>query len=156
MKKYVMLWLSPKKVLAVFGILLSIAVMPLVSCSDEDGDWEEMKWTTSVKKDKGGVISVGSEGGTFEFKCKNYSPWMTSVKQKEDGQQEQTFYVEGDDGYRDQNLYIEATWLTAKFTGHTLTVTILPTTSQNQRTMTVNVTAGDIFDSFTFCQQGTN
>ena len=136
-------------------LLLAMAACTLASCSDDDGDWEEMKWETSVKAGKDGVISVGSEGGTYEFKSKNYDPWLISISQFEDGMEGEVFHRNTDDNqYADQGMYIAGTWLTARCSGSTLTVKIKPNESQKKHTMTVEVTAGDIFDSFVFRQAG--
>lgn len=145
------------KVLSIMTcLLLAMAACTQTSCSDDDGDWEEMKWDTSVKAGKDGVISVGSEGGTYEFKCKNYNPWLSSISQFEDGMEGEVFLPANTDSnlYADQGMYIVGTWLTARCTGSTLTVEIKPNESQKEHTMTVEVTAGDIFDSFVFRQAG--
>ncbi len=158
MKKVFTIAMEPKKTFgALAGSLFVIGALSFgfCSCSDDDGDWDPMKWKTSVQTGKDGVIAVESDGGTFEFQCKNYSPWMSSVKIQETGKAEQTFYPSDDGRYADQNLYIDATGVWARCQGNTLKVTISPSTSQNVRTLTVNVTAGDVFDSFTFRQQGT-
>ena len=136
-------------------LLLAMVACTLASCSEDDGDWEEMKWDTSVKAGKDGVISVGSEGGTYEFKCKNYNPWLCSISQFEDGMEGEVFDRNTDDNrYADQGMYIAGTWLTAKCSDSTLTVEIKPNESQKEHKMTVEVTAGDIFDSFVFRQAG--
>lgn len=141
----------------IMACLLSV-VLPctLSSCSNDDGDWEEMIWKTSVKTVKDGTIHVESSGGTFTFKCKNYDPWLCSISQFEDGQEGEVFLPVDTSSnlYADQNLYIAGTWLSARFTGSTLTVEIKPNDSQKQHKMIVEVTAGDIFDRFVFLQDG--
>ena len=136
-------------------LLLAMAACTQASCSEDDGDWEEMKWETSVKAGKDGIISVGSEGGTYEFKCKNYNPWLCSILQFEDGQKSEAFYGSTDDNQDAyQGLFMAGTWLTVKCSGSTLTVEIKPNESQKEHKMVVEVTAGDIFDSFVFQQAG--
>ena len=144
------------KVLSIMTcLLLAMAACTQTSCSEDDGDWEEMKWDTSVKAGKDGIISVGSEGGTYEFKCKNYNPWLCSITQFEDEDVAVWYAHDTDENqYADQNLRIITPWLTARCSGSTLTVEIKPNESQKEHTMTVEVTAGDIFDSFVFRQAG--
>ena len=43
------------------------------SCSDEDGDWDPMKWKTEVKKSSDDYFHVPPQGGTYVFYCTNYS-----------------------------------------------------------------------------------
>lgn len=129
------------------GILLMalLIVAGLTACSDDDGDWNPMKWKTDVKMAKGHVVSVPVDGGTYQFTCKNYgSFWFSGIY--EDG-----IYVE--EGYYDANLII-GKWSRMTADKRVLTVEISPNDSGKQRTVEGGVTVGDAFDDFTFNQAG--
>lgn len=66
-----------------FGVLFIafLTVAGLTACTDDDGDWERMKWKTEVKMENGHVISVPAEGGTYQFTCQNYSIWFSTLQE---------------------------------------------------------------------------
>lgn len=118
-----------------------LAVAGLTACSNEDGDWESMKWKTDVKMEKGHSISVPVKGGSYLFTCRNYGCiWFSDLQENGD-------YIVLDDFYQ-----IRGKWVTADVDNNVLTVTISPNDSGKQRTVLIGVSAGDIFDSFTFNQ----
>ena len=135
-------------------LLFVLMVLPffIAACSKEDGDWEPMKWRTEAKKASDGYIHLPPEGGTFVFYCKNYSFfWITLVTEAEPNADAKNFVPAYDDH---EDLSITSNWLTATREGNMLTVTILPTTTDSNRFMTVSVSAGDVFDKFSFKQRG--
>ena len=139
-------------------LLLILMVLPLfiASCSDDgsddDGKVDPMKWKTEVKKSSDGYFNVSSQGGTFVFQCTNYSDfWITGVTEQEAKGEEKKFTPAYDDH---EDLTITANWTTATRNGNTLTVTILPTTSNANRFIKVSVQNGDAFDEFKFKLRG--
>lgn len=135
------------KQLTKYLILLIVAVLGVTSCgSDEpDGKWERMKWTNvNDLKNVNGVYILPEENGTYTFLCRNYEqPWFTS------------FTVNGVQQTVSDNHSISGDWwFTAKFEGNKLLITVgtLPK-SVDSRDFTLNVTAGDIFDSLIFRQE---
>lgn len=113
------------------------------TCTSKEGEWDPMKWKTDVKMTKDHSISVPSEGGTYLFSCKNYSGiWLSGVNVNEERQEIIDFHKsEGDWGH----VFCEQ---------NTLSVTILPNHTGKLRIISVGPTAGDIFDYFTFKQEG--
>ncbi len=124
----------------------------LVSCGGdeiEDGNWEAMKWETSVKAGQDGYIQVDNTGGTFEFKCTNYSkPWFVEVAQSEDNNTYQHTYAQDQPDFR----FINTDWVSAKFVGNALTVNFTPTTQSGPRYITLIVTVGNTGYTFKFKQ----
>ena len=114
----------------------------LTACSNEDGDWDPMDWKNDVKMEKKHSISVPMEGGTYQFSCKNYSFWFYALQ--EYGANVELEY--------DDVHHIHGEWVTADVENDVLTVTISPNDTGKQRAAVVGVTAGDVFDSFTFNQ----
>lgn len=123
----------------------------LAACSDEDGKWDSMKWKTGVKtvKDaKGSYVSVPKEGGTYTFTSKNYPGfWFSDAMESQDGQI-QSYYPDKGNTY----YHMTTSWAQMDREGKDLIVRIQPNTGTSGRTLTVSVTAGDIFDSFRFVQ----
>ncbi len=132
---------------AILAMTLAMAFI-LGACSDDDGDWTPMKWKTSVVKEKDGKITVPTQGGNYVFICTNYNkPWMSSLKEIIEGKE--TYYRP----HNDNSFYsIISPWLTAQWKDNILTVTVKPNETGKEREMKVEVTAGDIFDTFTFKQ----
>lgn len=126
----------------VLGMLLLalLAVAGLAACTDDDGDWPPMKWKTNVKMEKEHVISVPAEGATYQFTCKNYNFWLVTLKEDEE-----VIYT------NDDTHQIHGEWVTVDVENKVMTVKVSPNSSK-QRTAVIGVTAGDIFDSFTFNQ----
>lgn len=128
-------------------VLLFIAVLGVSSCGDEpDGKWDKMKWTNvNNLMNIQGVYYLPEESGEYTFLCRNYEhPWIESVSI--DGKS-QTLDPEN-------RLQFSADWFTVKFEGNKLTVTAtaLPDAIES-RGFILQVTAGDIFDTFYFTQE---
>ena len=129
----------------ILPILLLIGL--LVSCSKDDGDWEPMKWkaTSSVKEEKGSYI-IEAEGNTVTFTCKNYSsPWIEGARVGDK-------YISPDHNMN-ENKTLRGDWYTAKITDNNLEVVINKNTTQAARGFLLQVTAGDIFHTFSFVQK---
>jgi len=133
-----------------------VAVLSLSSCEKEalDGDWEKMKWEktsyTTEKYEGHTYYRVPKEGGTFTFKCKNYSAfWLCNLLEVVPGYgtNKETYYLANEaDPHK-----LECGVATVHVENATVTITIAPTDS-SLRTIHLSVTAGDIFDDFSFIQ----
>ena len=135
-------------------LLLILMVLPFFMswCSDDDGKVDPMKWKTEVKASSDGYFHVSPQGGTFVFKCTNYSDfWITCITEQAPQGEENKFTPAYDDH---EDLTITSNWATATRNGNTLTVTILPTTSDANRYIKVSVQIGDAFDEFKFRLRG--
>lgn len=135
-------------------LLLILMVLPLfiASCSDDDGKIEPMKWKSETKQSSDGYFHVSPQGGTFVFQCANYSDfWITSITEQEAKGEEKKFTPPYDD---QKHFTITSDWATATQNGNTLTVTILPTTSNANRYIKVSVQNGDAFDEIKFRLRG--
>ena len=111
-----------------------------------------MKWKTEVKASSDGYFHVSLQGGTFVFKCTNYSDfWITCITEQAPQGEENKFTPAYDDH---EDLTTTSNWATATRNGNTLTVTILPTTSDANRYIKVSVQIGDAFDEFKFRLRG--
>lgn len=128
-------------------ILLFVVLLGVSSCgSDEpDGKWDKMKWTNVDNlMNVNGNYYLPEAGGTYTFLCRNYEhPWIASVTV--DGV---THSVSGD-----SQTEFNGEWCTLKFEGNKLIITAQPLPADVElRFMTVEVTAGDIFDHLVFAQ----
>lgn len=143
--------------------LLLPALIGLALCTSAceftaaEGDWEPMKWTSTVKKsaDTNGreYVSVPKEGGTYVFICKNYGGfWLSDAKATQNGAT--VSYVTGGEEKTDDDAWthISAVWADVRASGRYLTVVFQPNDSGMERTFSVTVTGGDIFDYFNFKQ----
>lgn len=132
------------------SILLIIVLMAFSSCGDEpDGSWAPMKWINIDNLTKADNVYVIPEGGgTFTFGCTNYKfPWISSIM--ENGVDE-NFLLEIDNDFRK----FRGNWFEVQCINADLVVTIDPLEADcHDRSLTVVVTAGDIFDTFVFQQQ---
>ena len=132
------------------SILLVVALLAFSSCGDEpDGKWAKMKWKNVdnlAKVDNVYVIPEG--GGTFTFECTNYkAPWISTIM--ENGVDEYSL-VEINNDFRK----FTGNWFEVECINADLVVTIDPLEADcYDRSLTVVVTAGDIFDTFVFQQQ---
>lgn len=124
-------------------LMAFLSVAGLTACTEEEETWEPMKWNTEVKMEKKHTISVPAEGGTYQFTCTNYSSfWLSNVC--EDGE-----YVKP--GFYDAERLV-GKWSCTEVKENVMTVVISPNETGNQRSAVINITAGDIFDKFTFNQ----
>ena len=138
------------KLLSRISILLIIVLLGLSSCGNEpDGKWDKMKWNdlSNLKQVDGNYI-VPASGGTYTFECKNYmAPWINTVM--ENGVTDYSLIEINHDFHR-----FTGNWFDVQCINADLVVTIDPLEGDsNERSLTVVVTAGDIFDTFVFQQQ---
>ena len=101
-----------------------------------------MKWTTSSEITKGNEVAVPTEGAAYSFKCDNYK-WVKLNLCSEDGVEVK---ITSDDK-------IEREWGVIECKDNVLGVTFNSNNSGKDRNVNVKVTAGNIFDSFTFKQK---
>ena len=147
------------KRLSYFITALFISIFTISCTSDEPiGKWESMKWKyegVSLRTKTKKVFTVTKKGGTYHFKCKNYGGfWLYAVEEKVnntvntyDGQNFDKTFPKSDQ----HNIY--GGWTTANIKENVLTVTIAPNKTNTKRYVTVEVSAGDIFDQFYFEQE---
>ena len=112
-----------------FAALLLMLLTTLFSCelNFEDGRWDPMKWTSNRPGDPR-KITATAEGGTYQLKCTNYGgPWINNVTS-----QDTTIFGSS----KEQDLAKENTFY----------ITLLPNTTGKERKLSIDVTAGDIFD----------
>ena len=125
-------------------IILLATVASLVSCGDEpDGKWDKMKWKnlSGLTKENGTYI-VPADGGTYAFECKNYHPWLSEVIIN--GEYQDTGWDRK--GYKND-------WLEVKVVDKKIIFTFDKISeSMTTRRVEIVVTAGDIFDRFSFQQ----
>lgn len=131
----------------IFLILLSVIYgVMFVACEIEskDGDWEPMKWETqlsNINKDK---IEVPNKGEVYIFECKNYTNfWIYEL------------YYDGEFfpiSYEEKQITRE--WFSINLEKeNTIIVSILPNSSEGNRTLKIGIQAGNAFDSFLFEQK---
>lgn len=148
-----------------FSVLVTGALGLFSACSNEnkalDGNWSPMKWKTEVKtvKDKGGrYIKVPKEGGTYTFKCMNYgnSFWLSQAEEIQEGKSNRYFAGQSNSVNRDSWYSLKTAWSDIKRVGPNLVVVIQPQGQGSERILNLSVTAGDVFDYFTFKQTAGN
>lgn len=137
-------------------ILALFSVLVLLSCSEKDGDWDPMKWEktnyTSTKIEGKKYIQVPKQGSIYTFTCKNYNAfWLSGINITTSGY-----------GFTIEKNYIDGTMIkwdshhvntdgcTIDIEGNTMTVKFDYTDAM--KTFRIEVTAGDIFESFYFVQ----
>lgn len=123
-----------------FTALLLIVLITIFSCelNSEDGRWDPMKWTSNRPGDPR-KITATAEGGTYLLKCTNYGgPWINNVTSQDTtifgSSKEQDFH------------HIQYDWYDVLAKGNTFYITLLPNTTGKERKLSIDVTAGDIFD----------
>ena len=137
-------------------IITALTVATFTSCDDEvngkevDGKWDPMKWKTEVNMGKEHQVQVPAKGGTYTFTCTNYFPWLADLEING----KFIHPEEIDDDVITNYHRINYDWFSAEASGQELTVTIAPNTASETRSGRLCVTAGDIFDYFTFTQSG--
>ena len=123
-----------------FAALLLIVLTTIFSCelNSEDGRWDPMKWTSNRPGDPR-KITATAEGGTYQLKCTNYGgPWISSVAAPDT-----TIYGSS----KEQDFrHIKYDWYDVLAKENTFYITLLPNTTGKERKLSIDVTAGDIFD----------
>lgn len=131
-----------------FPAALCVLLFAACSATEPDGDWDAMKWETldGAKAEKG-VYIVGAAADTLRFTCKNYrGPWISDAR--EDGVD---YYPEGGNG--NDIHHLQGRHFSATVEGNKLTVVFPENTSKDAHSVTLTVTAGDIFYDFRFLQE---
>ena len=127
-----------------------VCVMLFAACSvtEPDGDWDAMKWRAmDGRKTEKGVYIVGVAADTLRFTCKNYrGPWISDAR--EDGVD---YYPKGGNG--NDIHHLQGRHFSATVEGNKLTVVFPENTSKDAHSVTLTVTAGDIFYDFRFLQE---
>ena len=122
-----------KKIWSVMLVLL--AALSFASCesSRSYGDWDSMVWKAEVPvvRTTDGIYDVSDDGGTLSFTCRNYSrPW---IEQAASG--DRYFLPDREKG-----------------DFHTITADWEPNKKPTEQSLSLTVTAGDIFYTFKFKQ----
>ena len=128
---------------SIYLLILLLIIFISASCESKDGDeWENMKWKTDTKIEKG-VINVSAQGGTFIFKCTNYGYLFLSlvVEEKKEIQVK-----------CDNICSANGEWCDIITEMNTLIVTIAPNNNKIDRILEVEVCPGSISDFFIFKQ----
>ena len=132
--------------------LAMLATFSIASCSSDnpDGKWDSMKWSKTdykvVKEDGTKYYYVPKEGIVFTFTCKNYDPWLSSVKAITDDKIEYVYPNEDFHTLDYESIHV-------KVEDRTVAVSFDPSESARQsRRYMLTVTAGDVFDYFCFIQ----
>lgn len=123
-----------------FVALLLMLLTTIFSCelNSEDGRWDPMKWTSNRQEDPR-KITATAEGGTYQLKCTNYGgPWIDNVT----SQDTTIFGSSKEQDFR----HIKYDWYDISAKENTFYITLLPNTTGKERKLSIDVTAGDIFD----------
>ena len=123
-----------------FVALLLMLLTTIFSCelNSEDGRWDPMKWTSNRQEDPR-KITATAEGGTYQLKCTNYEgPWIDNVT----SQDTTIFGSSKEQDFR----HIKYDWYDISAKENTFYITLLPNTTGKERKLSIDVTAGDIFD----------
>ena len=114
--------------------LLTISIL-LFSCTDKDGDWDPMIWNNKNN------IEVPQAGKSYIFINYNYeSFWVYSIN--------------GTENIIDNGQKYEDNCISIRIEKNIMTVTVFPNEGHQIRTISIGVSAGDIFDSFLLKQKG--
>lgn len=138
----------------IWAALSACLVLTACEMSRPDGDWNPMEWShpkyLSARLDGVNYYIVPAEGGTFDFRCKNYTPWLG----------DHLFEVNGNVWHSYDQRTEEDIWhhyanewcrIDAKEDSVTI---VFDTNTGSVRKARIGVTGGDIFDNFNFYQMG--
>ena len=133
-------------------ILYLFIFLQLVACSDNKdelvGIWSPMEWTTDNKlvvADNKYVVSYF--GDTISFVCKNYGSFWFSNAEIVDS------VIEPNMDSNDLTK-LDGNWFSASIVENEMQVVFDKNSDITDRTVSIIVTAGDIFDYFDFIQKG--
>lgn len=143
----------------IFSLALLLFALCNSSCDSLDGDWDTMEWqkvvTEKVKANGESCYLIPIQGGTYQFKCKNYeSFWISHARilgsplWNEKGNY---IYPETGDGIGNTYQNLSAEGIRVSIEGNTVNV-IFDENQSFAKFVEVTVTAGDIFDTFRFVQ----
>lgn len=139
---------------------LLLAATALTACeeisniiSPKDGDWPPMKWShakyKTVKLDGITYYDVPAQGGSYEFRCQNYTPWLAQHRFEAGGEMIHSYL---DTTQVEPWHHYQYEWCTADVMKDTVRIEFGPNQS-TARKASIGVTAGDTFDYFLFYQQ---
>lgn len=154
-----------KKLLFLLPSLI-VFMLAICACGHDDeplGLWDPMEWTEpeGLTKLKEHVYLVPETGGTYTLTCRNYSePWMSHAEFGDSIIGPDYRYSPGEtvqpDDYNPDDIdwhRLASSWFDAHFDKADLIITVAPLPDTiNERVFELVVTAGDIFDHFTFKQ----
>lgn len=116
-------------------------------------EWENISYTKVTDTTNGEYYIVPVEGGDFVFRCKNYGPWLSSLRLlKFDKSMNLT---DNQDIYGDDiknHVSYTNDWCSVLTKGDSLKVTFQKNDTL-PRGLSVTVTAGDVFGYFKFIQE---
>lgn len=127
------------------AVLLMAVLIGVASCGKDepDGKWAKMKWEDKSGLAKvNGVYIVPASGGTYTFTCQNYKPWIDYCNYG--------FYEMA----VSSSTHVIGEWFEVECVDHDVIVTFQPLDDLSKsRSLTVVMTAGDIFDQLVFEQR---
>lgn len=119
--------------------LAFVCVLPLASCSKDDGDVEPMEWAdytydTVKVPGVGKAISVPKDGGTYTFRCKNCTGfWIDEVTEQVGDKYVRTVPI------YTQTMEVSGGYTQAMVDANSLTVVFAPNETLAERSIVVNV-----------------
>lgn len=126
--------------------VLLICILGTISCRHQ-GEWNKMVWKVdNGQKANNQTYSLSAEGDIITFTCTNYSsPWICDALSESEH-----YYpdIENNDIFN-----LSADWFKAQIIGNVLRVSFEPNTTEQERTLELTVSAGDIFYTFKFKQK---
>lgn len=137
------------RLLSRISMLLIAVLLGFSSCDNEQpiGIWSPMKWNNVDNLTKtNNIYVIPAEGGSFTFECKNYAPWLSDVIINTER----------------QKMVLQENWNRKEYKNEWFEVKIIDKKviftfdkiekPMTERTVEVEVTAGDIYDDFVFKQ----
>ena len=126
-------------------LLLLVLLVGVTACSSDepDGKWAKMKWENVDNLEKvNGVFVIPEGGGSFTFECKNNNPWLADVIINGEHQDMGENWKEYKNDWLEVKVIDKKVIFTFDKIGDSMTA----------RRVEIVVTAGDIFDHFSFQQ----
>lgn len=140
-------------------LAMAVVLFSAASCNKNDQTWEAMQWKGLNEGAPSNYYSsqmefdVDAKGGEFDYDCVNYKNiWPSDIEDKTDEANDSVFTYQSA-GNGNSSLTLSSHWAEAVCNGSRLHVKIKPNTSGRERTITVAVSAGDVFTSFVFHQK---
>ena len=103
--------------------------------TDKDGDWDPMIWNNKNN------IEVPQAGKSYIFMNYNYESFWV-------------YAINGTENIIDNGQKYEDNCISIRIEKNIMTVTVFPNEGHQIRTISIGVSAGDIFDSFLLKQKG--
>ena len=143
--------------------ILSLCLLAIVSCgSKEDpiGLWEPMKLTSKEvviknrngKKEQPYSVTISGSQTHFTLEVTNYSLWwVSSIQTKESPDSEEKYTYNITSGIGEQKTFAHD-WYTFTVKGNKVDCLINENKTDRQRTICLDMTAGDIFATINIVQ----